>query len=78
MGFLHRGEGVMDRLMTHLLLVNGAVGTGTVLGELGVVGVVFTLPVPLFSCVLVLWGVHQKSVCQKCQNQSYDGIHCIF
>ena len=54
-------RGMVDRLMTQLLLVNGAVCTGTVVvevvvvagavGAMGAVGVVVTLLVLMFHCI---------------------------
>ena len=60
-------KGVVDRMMTSLFLVHGAIDTGTdvvevvvvvvgVVGAVVVMGAVDVLVVPLFSCVLVLWG----------------------
>ena len=79
--------------MTHLLMVDGAVGIGTAVVEfvvvvvvvvvvvavVGDVGVGVTWLVPLFLYLLKLWGCPPKMcVCLKCRKQSYDGIHYIF
>ena len=65
--------GVAEKLITHLLLVDGVAGTGTVVvevpvvdvgavGVVGALGAVVALLVPLFSCVLILWGFPLKYV----------------
>ena len=66
---------MVDRLMTHFLLVYAVAGTGTVvvvdvvavgaMGAVGAVGVVVALLVPLFSCVLILWGCPPKMCLPK-------------
>ena len=51
--------------MTHLLLVDDAVGTGTVVVEVVVVdvGAVVAVLVPLLLCVLILLGCPLKNMC---------------
>ena len=77
-GFLCWGKGVVDELMTHLFLLQGAVCAGTDvladvgmdIGAVGAAVVVVALLESLFSCtfvLLVLWDVYQKMcVCQEC------------